>query len=56
MSGAKVRVDQDREETLNSANIMYYQDGLKFKGKIAQRRLWITSDTASSTVNYTPVH
>ncbi len=54
-SGTVVRVDKDRELAAASANIMYYQDSIIFRGPIARQRLWVISDTATTTVNYTEV-
>ena len=55
MAGARVRVDKDRALAPTSANVMMYEDSLVFKGKIARQKLWVISDTASSTINYTEV-
>jgi hypothetical protein len=50
-----VRVDEDREDTSTSGNIIYNRESIKFKGRIAKNRLWIVSDTASTTVGVTEV-
>lgn len=54
-SGTVVRVDKNKELASVSANIMYYQDSLTFRGPIAKKRLWVISDTATTTVSYTEV-
>jgi hypothetical protein len=55
MSGATVRVDEDQEEVLNSANIMKFEDSIIIRGTLATKRIYVTSDIASSTVNFTEI-
>lgn len=55
MSGATVRIDEDREEVLASANIMKFEDSIIIRGPMATKRIYVTSDTASSTVNFTEI-
>ena len=50
-----VRVDLDREAVATSANVIHNRETFIFRGPIAKRRIWVISDTATTTVNYTEI-
>jgi len=50
-----LRADTDPEKVATSATVAYNRGMIKYRGPQAEGEIWLISNTAATTVNYTEV-